>query len=179
MLGTGVVCATGIVGCALDGTSLALNQCYSPSTFFTNPLTVNWGAAFGPATFNGSNPQNVTPTSPWMISSPVAGVMIGVNVGTDFSGTGSPALSRVNNEQFVWDPTINAWNFPNSVPTSSPDHADLTYAGHFSAPGPAEVVGSGANLLQVYNGSASYVITFSQGILSAGLLVSIAGSGYN
>jgi len=175
LLGAGALSANGIVGCSLDGTSLNLNQCYNPNTFFQNPLTVDWGTAFGSADINpGVNPHDINNLGPWTTS--IAGVTVGVNVGGDFSsGTGaSPKLSRLDNEVYTWDPTQNSWVIPQFT-----DPNLQTYGGHFGAPGPAEQAGDGDHLLDMYNGSGSFVINFSQGVTNAGLLVSVLGSQTN
>lgn len=175
LLGAGVVSANGIVGCSLNGNSLNLTQCYSPNTFFQNPLTVDWGTAFGTADITpGVDPHSVNTLGPWTTS--IAGVSVGVNVGGDFSsGTGgAPQLSRLDNEVYVWDPSQNSWTIPQFT-----DPNLQTYGGHFGAPGPAEEPGSGDHLLDMYNGKGSFVINFSQGMTDVGLLVSVMGAQTN
>lgn len=168
LLFAGVVCATGITGCTLNSTSLNLNQCYNTNTFFTTPLTVNWGTAFGPADISATNPHGVGALNPWMTN--IAGVNVGVDVGGDFSGSSSPKLARINNEAYVWDPNSQSW-----IPPSG-----LAYPGHFDAPSaPSAGPVNGDSLLEMYNGSGSFVITFDQGMSSVGLLLSILGNGFN
>jgi hypothetical protein len=185
-----VACASGITGCLFDSVSMNLNQCYSANTFFTTPLntapvTVDWGTAFGRAiTDLGNNPHDVS-KNPWTTN--IAGVNVGVTVDSDFrsdDGTAGRFLTRVDNEVKVWDPQLNAWVVPES--SSDPSiFTSYTYGGHFNAPGPAPLPGEGAHLLEMFNGNTngfgtgSYVINFDQGISSAGLLVSIRGSGTN
>ena len=171
ILFAGVVCANGIVGCSLNGNSMNLNQCYSPNTFFTNPLTLDWGTAFGQANQTNDNPHSGT----W--STNLAGVPIDVSIGSDFVGTGSPQLLRLNNEVLVWNGS--SWQPPQFLPTSDPSHADFTTDGHFYAPGPAPQSGDGAHLLGINNGTGSMVINFGQGVTEAGLLLSVSDTGFN
>ena len=157
----------------LNGQSLSLNQCYNPNTFFSNPLTVDWGTAFGQATT--SNPQNQSST-PWTTS--IAGVTVGVNIGSDYSGTGTPSLMRVNNETSLWNGT--SWVNPAFLPSSDPRQAQFTFDGHFNAPGPTPSSGDGDHLLTLNgNNTGSFVINLSQGVNSAGLLLSTVGPGLN
>ena len=175
-LSTGVLYANGIIGCTLNSQSLSLNQCYSANTFFSNPLTVDWGTAFGQANAPSLNPQNQS-AAPWTTT--IAGVTVGVSVGSDYSGTGTPSLMRVNNEVYVWNGS--SWVFPGFLPTSNPNHADFTYDGHFNAPGPTGVAGDGAHLLTLNgnNVTGSFVINLSQGATAAGLRLSSVGFGFN
>lgn len=172
LLFTGVLCATGITGCTLNSNSLNLNQCYNANTFFTTPLAVNWGAAFGTSDLSAGNPHTVGANA-WTTN--IAGVNVGVNVGSDFvSGTNFPGtvpqLARINNDAYVWDPGTQSWTTPQG----------LWYAGHFNAPSaPSGTTVKGDNLLEMYNGSGSFVITFDQGMSSVGLLVSVLGTGFN
>jgi len=174
------VCATGITGCLLNGQSLLLNQCYNPNTFFSNSLTVDWGTAFGQATGSPQNPTNPS-LAPWNTS--IAGVNVSVGVGTDFSGSGSPSLMRVNNEAFLWNGS--AWVNPQFLPTSDPRYATDTYTGQFNAPGPTPSSGDGDHLLMVSgmtNGNfntGSMVINLSQGVSSAGMLLSVLNTTNN
>lgn len=170
-----MLCATGITGCILDGTSLNLNQCYNANTFFTTPLALDWGTAFGKADTPDTLGSSITTN--------IGGVNVGLSVGPDFSPNSvgaAPALRRVNNEVFVWDPNHiggGAW----VVPEFSVDpniHASNTYDGHFNAPGPTEQTGDGEHLIGM-NGTGSYVLTFSQSIRAAGLLLSVQGAGFN
>jgi len=101
-----------------------------------------------------------------------------VDIGSDYSGTGSPSLQRVNNEVYVWNGS--SWVYPFVLPTSNPNHADYAFDGHFNAPGPTGVSGDGDHLLTLNgNNTGSFVINLSQGISSAGLLVSTTGPGLN
>jgi hypothetical protein len=161
----------------LNGLSLSLNQCYNPNTFFNNPLTVDWGTSFGQASNSSLNPQNMSP-APWTTN--IAGVTVGVGVGSDYTGTaGTASLMRVNNERYVWNGS--AWVVPGFLPTSDPYHADFTYDGHFNAPGPTPVFGDGDHLLTLNSNTftGSFVINLSEGVKSAGLMVSIPGTTIN
>lgn len=181
LFANGLAFASGITGCMLNSLSMNLNQCYSANTFFTTPLTLNWQTAFGKA--NLSNPNNFSST-PWDTN--IAGVNIGVTAGADYtmtgpsttSTTGAAQLARVNNEVYVWDSTHSAWIIPEFSMAPSL-HTDITYDGHFGAPGPSAPNGDGAHLLEMYDGAGSYVISFDQGMSAAGLLVSVQGSGFN
>jgi hypothetical protein len=109
-------------------------------------------------------------------------VNVSVGVGTDFSGTGSPTLMRANNEAFLWNGS--AWVLPAAL-GSDPRYATDTYAGHFNAPGPTPGPGDGDHLLLVggmTNGSVdtgSMVINLSEGVSSAGLLLSVLTNANN
>jgi hypothetical protein len=185
------------------GSTLPGNVCYgSAQSFFTNalittPVTLDWQTAFGRANDanslapNTDNPHNLDGTNgtskgatPW--TTIIDGVKVGVTVGDDFTPANGPAgrfLARVDNEAFVWDPSISHWVIPESSSDTS-IFTSFTYPGHFDAPGaPAGTpqTGSGAHLLEMYNGigtgfgTGSYVINFDKGISAAGLLVSVRG----
>jgi hypothetical protein len=155
-------------------------------------VTLDWGTAFGPANTVPGDPHNLdginglSPgATPW--TTIIDGVKVGVSVDTDFrsaDGTSGRFLTRVDNEVFVWDPHLNLWVIPES--SGDPDIVtSYTYGGHFDAPGPSQQAGSGAHLLEMYNGNdngfgtGSYVINFDKGISAAGLLVSVRGSEFN
>jgi hypothetical protein len=180
-----VLCATGITGCTLDGSSLSLNQCYNANTFFTTPLTLDWGSAFGPAVASSTNPFDVS-QSAWTAN--IAGVNVSVSVGTDYVSNagmgGTKFLTRADNEALVWDPNQQQWVDP--LASHDPNlFRNFVYNGHFYAPGldgnGNPQLGGGDHLLEMFTpstqtyGTGSYVITFSQGITLAGLRLSMVG----
>jgi hypothetical protein len=196
----GVLCATGIISTgnttgitSCESSDPTLTQCLSPNTFFTTPLTLDWGTAFGPAKFEpGGNPFDLTQGP---LTTVIAGINVSVTVGPDFqvvippNADGSPGpgdpnarfLARTDNEVFVFDNTRGIWVVATSALGSL--NADLTYGGHFNAPGVSQPNVLGTNLLEMFNnsnfGTGSYVITFNPAVAAVGLLISVQGSAFN
>jgi len=178
ILSAATACANGIVGCTLNATSLNLNQCYSSNTFFTTPLTLDWGTAFGAANATSSNPHDLNTQGAWATN--LAGVNVSVTMGSDYSSSSGagPKLARIDNEAYLWDPSRNMWVVPQFSANPS-IHTEMTFDGHFNAPSQAQNWGTGDRLLETYNGVGSDVITFSQGIYAAGLRLSTQSFGFN